>query len=84
MQKGICRVEICRDRRDQRLCKICASCVNFPGNNAISCIICVELQNLHRPSGVLYCLNFTHFTQLNSNKKSTKMTDIYVFTLFLF
>ena len=24
-------VEICRDRRDQRSCKICASCVNFPG-----------------------------------------------------
>ena len=24
------RVEICRDRHDQRLCKICASCVNFP------------------------------------------------------
>ena len=26
------RVEICRDRHDQRSCKICASCVNFPGN----------------------------------------------------
>ena len=25
------RVEICRDRRDWRSCKICASCVNFPG-----------------------------------------------------
>ena len=28
---SIIRVEICRDRRDQRACKICASCVNFPG-----------------------------------------------------
>ena len=27
------RVEICRDRHDQRSCKICASCVNFPGNH---------------------------------------------------
>ena len=26
-----CRVEICRDRHDWRSCKICASCVNFPG-----------------------------------------------------
>ena len=26
------RVEICRDRHDRRSCKICASCVNFPGN----------------------------------------------------
>ena len=26
------RVEICRDRHDWRSCKICASCVNFPGN----------------------------------------------------
>ena len=25
------RVEICRNRHDQRSCKICASCVNFPG-----------------------------------------------------
>ena len=25
------RVEICRVRRDRWLCKICASCVNFPG-----------------------------------------------------
>ena len=25
------RVEICRDRHDRRSCKICASCVNFPG-----------------------------------------------------
>ena len=24
------RVGICRDRNDRRLCKICASCVNFP------------------------------------------------------
>ena len=27
----VCRVEICHDRRDQRSCKICASCVNFSG-----------------------------------------------------
>ena len=26
------RVEICRDRHDRRSCKICASRVNFPGN----------------------------------------------------
>ena len=25
------RVEIRRDRHDQQSCKICASCVNFPG-----------------------------------------------------
>ena len=25
------RVEICRDRHDQRSCNICAGCVNFPG-----------------------------------------------------
>ena len=25
------RVEICRDRRDRRSCKICANCVIFPG-----------------------------------------------------
>ena len=25
------RGEICRDRHDWRSCKICASCVNFPG-----------------------------------------------------
>ena len=28
---GLFRVEICRDRHDRRSCKICASCVNFPG-----------------------------------------------------
>ena len=28
-----CRVEICRDRHDRRSCKICASCVNFPGKH---------------------------------------------------
>ena len=27
-----CRVDICRDRHDRRSCKICASCVNFLGN----------------------------------------------------
>ena len=31
MSRTIHRVEICRDRHDQRSCKICASCVNFPG-----------------------------------------------------
>ena len=25
------RVEICLDRHDRRSCKICSSCVNFPG-----------------------------------------------------
>ena len=25
------RVEICRDRHDRQSCKICATCVNFPG-----------------------------------------------------
>ena len=30
--KVLCgRVEICRDRHDWRSCKICASCVKFPG-----------------------------------------------------
>ena len=28
----VVRVEICRDRHDRRSCKICASCVNFSGN----------------------------------------------------
>ena len=39
---SIIRVEICRDRRDQRACKICASCVNFPGKQ------CNFSQNLRR------------------------------------
>ena len=30
--KAKTRVEICRDRHGRRSCKICASCVNFPGN----------------------------------------------------
>ena len=30
-EQYLCRVEICRDRHDQQSCKICASCVNFPG-----------------------------------------------------
>ena len=25
------RVDICRDRHDRRSCKLCSSCVNFPG-----------------------------------------------------
>ena len=34
----------------------------FPENNAISRIICVELQNLHTPSVILHwkCQKFTH------------------------
>ena len=49
------RVEICRDRHNRRSCKICFRCVNcFPENNAISRIICVELQNLHTPSVILH------------------------------
>ena len=36
------RVEICRDRRDRLSCKICASCVNFPGKQ------CDFSQNLRR------------------------------------
>ena len=39
---------------DHRSCKICFRCVNFPGNNAISRIICVELQDLHTPSVILH------------------------------
>ena len=31
LAEDIIRVEICRDRYDRRLCKICAICVNFPG-----------------------------------------------------
>ena len=49
------RVEICRDRHDQWLCKICASCVHiYPENNAISRPIFVELQDLHTPSVILH------------------------------
>ena len=48
------RLEICRDRHDRRSCKICASCVNFPKNNAISHIICQELKDLHTPSVILH------------------------------
>ena len=52
--QGRRRVEICRDRHDRRSCKICASCVNFSENKAISRIICVELQDLHTPSVILH------------------------------
>ena len=31
-----CRLEICRDRRDRRSCKIFPNCVKFWGNNANS------------------------------------------------
>ena len=48
------RVEICCDRHDRRSCKICASCVNFLENNAISRIICLKLQDLHTPSVILH------------------------------
>ena len=70
------RVEICRDRHDQRSCKICAICVNFPGKQQDF------LHNLHRTT------RFTHtkcdfalslYAQLNSYKKSTKITDISVY-----
>ena len=47
------RVEICCDRHDRQSCKICASCVNFPENNTISHIICLELKDLHTPSVIL-------------------------------
>ena len=79
------RVEICRDRHDRRSCKICANCVNFPGNQ------CNVSHNLHRTT------RFTHtkcdfalknikilHTQINFNNKATKITDIYAFLLFLF
>ena len=42
------RAEIFRDRHDQRSCKICASCVNFPGKQ------CNFLHNLRRTT------RFTH------------------------
>ena len=35
-QDAISRLEICRDRRDRRSCKIFPSCVKFWGNNANS------------------------------------------------
>ena len=34
------RLEISRDRRDRRSCKIVSSCVIFPENNALSWNIC--------------------------------------------
>ena len=37
---GLTRLEICHDRRDRQSCKIFVSCVNFPGNNAVSYIFC--------------------------------------------
>ena len=49
------RGEICRDRHDWRSCKICAGCVNFLENKAISRIICVEQRALHTPSVIMHC-----------------------------
>ena len=56
------RVEICRDRHDQRSCKICTSCVNFLGNQRD------VLHSLRRTTRfthtkcdfALKLLNFTH------------------------
>ena len=78
------RVEICRDRHDWRSCKICSSCVNFPGKQ------CDFSHNLNKAT------RFTHTkcdfctetvkilrTQLYSNKKTTKIADMNASTLFL-
>ena len=65
---SVLRVEICRDRHDQRSGKTCASCVNFPG----------------KQRDFLYNLHTILHTQLNSNKKATKITGISAFSLFLF
>ena len=48
------RVEICQDRCDQKLCKIFASCVDFPENYAFSCKVLVAVQDLHLPSVILH------------------------------
>ena len=78
-----CGVEICRDRHDRRSCKIFANCVNFPGKQRDF------MHNMHRST------RFTHtkcafalkikivHTQLNYNKKATKITDVNAFMLFL-
>ena len=66
---GTVRVEICRDRHDRRLCKIYASCLNFPGKQ------CHFSQNLRRSTRFTHKLWFCTetvtllHTQLKSNKK---------------
>ena len=80
-----CRVVICRDRPDRRSCKICASCVNFPGKQRNF------LHNLRRTTGftpakcnfALKLLNFYTLSQI-LKKKLTQITDINAYTLFLF
>jgi len=78
------RVEICRDRHDQQLRKIGASCVNFSRKQRNF------LHNLHRttrftPAKCDFALKLKILhTQLNFNKKSTQITDINALTLFLF
>ena len=56
----------------------------FSENIAISRIICIELQDLHTPSVILHENCKMLHTQLNSNKKSIKITDFNAFTLFFF
>ena len=51
------RLEICRDRRDRRSCKIFPSCVNFSGKQRVS------LSNLHRNMKFTQLFgNFTHIS----------------------
>ena len=74
------RVEICRDRHDQRSCKICASCVNFPGKLFF-------LHNLRRLTKfthakcnlTLKLLNFYTFSVIK--EKRTQTSDINAFIL---
>ena len=82
------RVEICRDRRDQRLCKIFVNCVNFSRKKRIfSHILCRRIR-----IDYLFCKfthtmqtffitvqEFTHFVQFYPKKD--QIIDIDAFTL---
>ena len=68
-------VENCRDHHNQRSCKICASCVNFPKKQSDF------LHNLRRTTGFIhtkrdFALKLLRFHTLISNKKATEITDI--------
>ena len=65
-------VQICHDRRDWRSCKIGASFVIFS-----------RKQRTHQVWFYTETFEILH-TQLNSNKKGTKISDINEFTLFIF
>ena len=82
IRRVIFRVEICHDRRS---CKICAGCVNFPWMQRYFSHNFAYNYMLYTQQ-VWFCTETVEIlhTQLNSNKKATRITDINAFTLFLF